>query len=93
MAVVLAAGFVLIVAELGRRVMAPEAETAYAAALDLPPGADVIGTALGDRRLALRVRLADGAERLYLLDASDGSLVGTVELGPRAPDAPAGEGS
>ena len=53
------------------------------ASVDLPAGAQIVETRIGDGRIVLRLRLADGSGRLVILDAADGRVAGTVELKTR----------
>jgi hypothetical protein len=46
----------------------------------LPPGAEIVETGIGDGRVVLRLRLADGTGRLVLLDADSGRVTGTIDL-------------
>ncbi|MEW5704964.1 MAG: hypothetical protein AB1781_10335 [Pseudomonadota bacterium] len=55
----------------------PAFETAK---VTLPKGARLEGTEAEGDRLLLRLRLADGAGRILILDLNDGRLLGTVEL-------------
>ena len=51
-------------------------------ALTLPKGARLIDVVPAGARLALRVELATGAERLILLDPATGAVAGTVDIRP-----------
>lgn len=66
---------------------APSATTlpkmARSATIELPPGAEVVETAVGDGRIVLRLRLPDGSGRLLLLDAASGEETGRMELRAR----------
>ena len=48
----------------------------------LPAGARVIETALDGDRIALRIALEDGGERVMIIDTRSGRRVGAVDLGP-----------
>ena len=54
----------------------------------LPQGNAVVETAVSGDRIVLRLRGADGGQRLLLIDAGTGKALGTVELGitPVAPE-------
>ena len=48
--------------------------------IDLPAGAEVVETRVGDQRIVLRLRLANGSGRLLILDAGTGGLIGQTDL-------------
>ncbi len=50
----------------------------------LPAGARVIETALDGDRVALRIALANGTERLVIIDIRTGRRLGTLDLAPEA---------
>lgn len=52
------------------------------AALSLPAGARVIDMQSAGRRLALRLRRADGSEAILIVDPDTGTALGTIELKP-----------
>ncbi|MFZ5779675.1 MAG: DUF6476 family protein [Pseudomonadota bacterium] len=88
MALVIVVGFIVIVAELARRLSTPNAGRAPAAAFSeriaLPPGARVVSmTATGDR-LVVHVETQGGPAAAYLVDPRTGALLGTVEFPPGA---------
>ena len=94
MGLMIVAGFVVIAVTIFQRATAPGADMTdrRAAATEpfgkvefaLPPGAAVLDSTIEDGRLLVRLRLADGATRLMILDLADGALVGTVDLRPAA---------
>lgn len=92
MGVLLIGGFAVIVTEIVRRI-AENGEPAEAISapsdLDLPEGAVVQQSHTTDNRLILRIRLAEGGERLLFLD-EDGRLVRRIDLRAAAgePDLP-----
>ncbi len=49
-------------------------------AVELPAGAEIVETRVGDGRIVLRLKLADGNGRLVVLDAATGRTAATVEL-------------
>lgn len=53
------------------------------ARVSLPAGAEVVETSLGDGRIAVRLRMADGSGRLLLFDAKTGRPVGRIDLTAR----------
>lgn len=50
------------------------------ATVSLPAGAEIVETRVGDGRIVLRLKLADGNARLVIIDAATGRLSGTVDL-------------
>jgi hypothetical protein len=46
----------------------------------LPAGAEIVETRVGDGRVVLRLRLADGSGRLMLIDAVTGKSAGRIDL-------------
>ena len=49
----------------------------------IPRGAEAVETRLDGNRLVVRLRLADGAAALLMLDATTGERLGLVRLDPR----------
>jgi len=49
-------------------------------ALDLPTGARVLSTSLDEGRILLRVALAGGNERLYVVDMATGNVLATLDI-------------
>lgn len=81
---------VLIVACLGvlvttivRRSMAPT--MASSGMIAIPPGAVVEGESLDGVRILLRIRLADGRQRLQIADVASGRTLGQFDLVPETP--------
>lgn len=60
------------------------------ARVELPPGNAVVESSASGDRILLRLRGADGGQRLMLIDARTARVIGTVELGtvPVAPEIP-----
>ena len=50
--------------------------------IDLPAGAQIVETSIGDGRIVVRLSLADGSQRLLLIDADTGGRIGAVNLKP-----------
>jgi hypothetical protein len=53
-----------------------------AATLTIPAGATVAETVAAGDRVVLRLILADGAQRLLVVDPASGALLGTIDLRP-----------
>ena len=52
--------------------------------IELPAGARVVETALDGTRIALRIVLADGTERIIVIDTETGRRTGAVDVVPAA---------
>jgi len=90
MSLLIVAGFVVIVAELARRISTPNAArppasgtaSGFTERVALPPGARVVSmTAIGDR-LVVHVETQGGPAAAYIVDPRNGALLGTVEFPP-----------
>ena len=93
MGLLIVAGFVVIAAEIARRMSTPNAArspagafstTAFSERIALPPGGRVVSmTAAGDR-LVVHVETQGGPSAAYIIDPRNGALLGTVEFPPGA---------
>ena len=87
MGLLIVAGFVVIAAEIARRMSTPNAARppasgAFAERIALPPGARVVSmNAVGDR-LVVHVETQGGPSAAYIVDPRNGTLLGTVEFPP-----------
>ena len=87
MGLLIVAGFIVIAAEIARRMSTPNAGRSPAAKnfserIALPPGARVVSmTAAGDR-VVVHVETQGGPTQAYILDPRSGALLGTVEFAP-----------
>ena len=87
MGLLIVAGFVVIAAEIARRMSTPNAARSPAAAgfterIALPAGARVVSvTAAGDR-FVVHVETPGGPASAYIVDPRNGALLGTVEFAP-----------
>ena len=87
MGLLIVAGFVVIAAEIARRMSTPGASrspaaTSFSERIALPPGARVVSmTATGDR-VVVHVETQGGPTQAYILDPKNGALLGTVEFAP-----------
>ena len=52
-------------------------------AVSIPKGAEPVETRLDGGRLVVRLRLADGASALLIVDAASGEKLGLIRLDPR----------
>ena len=91
MGLLIIVGFIVIAAEIARRMSSassPAAPTAGAAAfarnIDLPSGAQVVSVSAAGDRLAVHVKATDGRSTLYFVDPRTGALLGTVDFPPGA---------
>ena len=78
MAALIVAGVVTIAVTIANRASAPEDATE--AAIALPAGARVLETALDGKRIALRLRLADGGETVHVYDLATGERRAALRL-------------
>lgn len=86
MSLLIVAGFVVLVAELARRLSTPNAgrtpTSSFTGRIPLPPGSRVVSmTAAGDR-LVVHVETPDGPSAAYIVEPRDGTLLGKVEFPP-----------
>lgn len=88
MGLLIIAGFVVIAAEIARRMSSPNASRppavgrVFAERIALPSGAKVVSmTPVGDR-LAVHVETAGGLSTAYIVDPRTGALLGTIEFPP-----------
>jgi hypothetical protein len=86
MGLLIVAGFIVIAAEIARRMSSPNttrspASAAFSERIALPPGAKVVSmTAVGER-LAVHVDTPAGPAA-FIVDPRNGALVGTIEFPP-----------
>ena len=90
MGLLIVAGFVVVAAEIARRmsspggVRSPAASTAFTQRIALPSGAQVVSMESVNDRLVVHVKTADGQSSAYIVDPRSGALLGTVEFLPGA---------
>ena len=87
MGVLIVAGFVVVVVELGRRIPTlsggrPPAGSAFAERVALPPGARVVSISATADRVIAQVEVSGGPTMAYIVDPRSGALLGTVEFAP-----------
>lgn len=94
MGLLIVAGFVVVAAEIARRMSTPNAarspaagpmaSTGFTERIALPSGARVVSmNAVGDR-LVVHVETQGGPAAAYVVDPRNGALVGTIEFPPGA---------
>jgi hypothetical protein len=88
MGLLIVAGFIVIAAEIARRMSTPNVARSpagtFSERIALPSGARVVSmTAAGDR-LVVHVETPGGPSAAYILDPRKGALLGTVEFPPGA---------
>lgn len=78
MGVLIAAGLATVAVTVANRMAAraPQAGPADAAALGIPPGAEVLETDLDGDRIALRLRLPGGGTEIHVFDLAGGKRLG-----------------
>ena len=86
MGLLIVAGFVVVVVELGRRMSTlsggrPPA-TAFAERVALPAGARIVSVSATADRVIAHVEVPGGPAMAYIVDPRSGALLGTVEFAP-----------
>lgn len=89
--ILLVAGVIALVIAIVDRINHPrpalEASAATASAIDLPAGANILGTETTGDRLVVRIGLGGGGEEIFIFNLATGARVSTITLRPR-PAAP-----
>ena len=80
MALLIVAGLAVVAVTIANRTL--ESGGPADAALALPPGAEIIETALDGRRIALRLRLADGSMAIHVYDLDTGKRAAIARIEP-----------
>ncbi|MBV8392642.1 MAG: hypothetical protein JOY81_05620 [Alphaproteobacteria bacterium] len=90
MGLLIVAGFIVIAAEIARRMSnsnatrSPAGSTAFAERIALPSGAQVLSMTTAGDRLVVHVEGQDGLSTAYIVDPRTGQLLGTVAFPPGA---------
>ncbi len=90
MGLLIVAGFVVVAAEIARRMSSPgglrspAAKAAFTQRIALPSGAQVQSMEAVADRLVVHVKTSDGQSTAYIVDPRTGALLGTVEFPPGA---------
>lgn len=92
MGLLIIAGFVVIAAEIARRMSTPNAarspasgaSTGFTERIALPSGARVVSMNSAGDRLVVHVETQGGPSAAYIVDPRNGALLGTVEFPPAA---------
>lgn len=87
MGLLIVAGFVVVVAEIARRMSTPNAgrppvSAAFAERIALPSGARVVSMSASGDRLVVHVETQGGPAAAYIVDPRNGALLGTVQFPP-----------
>lgn len=87
MALFIAVGFIVIVAELARRLSTPDgarppASGAFSERIALPTGARVISMSPAGDRVIVHVETQGGSSAAYIVDPRNGALLGTIDFPP-----------
>ncbi|MCW5735519.1 MAG: hypothetical protein KIS73_15425 [Enhydrobacter sp.] len=90
MSVLIVVGFIVVAAELARRISSPSTlgspatststGPSFAERITLPSGAQVVAVGTTADRITVHVRSVDGRSTLYILDPRNGALLGTVDF-------------
>jgi hypothetical protein len=94
MGLLIVVGFIVVAAEIARRMSAggmssasaPAAPTgaAFTQRVTLPSGARVVSMTTAGERLVVHVELQGGQTAAYVVDPRNGALLGTIEFPPGA---------
>ena len=87
MGLLIVAGFVVIAAEIARRMSTPNAARSpagktFSERVALPAGARVVSMTTAGERLIVHVETQGGPAFAYVVDPRNGTVVGTVEFAP-----------
>ncbi|MGQ0585070.1 MAG: DUF6476 family protein [Reyranella sp.] len=91
MGLLIVAGFVVVAAEIARRMSTPnaarppasgQATSGFAERIALPSGARVVSMNAAGDRLVVHVETQGGPSAAYIVDPRNGALIGTVEFPP-----------
>jgi hypothetical protein len=86
MGLLIVAGFVVIAAEIARRMSTPNAGRpptgTFSERIALPSGARVVSMTTAGDRLVVHVETQGGPSAAYIVDPRNGALLGTVEFPP-----------
>jgi Family of unknown function (DUF6476) len=88
MGLLIVAGFIVVAAEIARRMSTPNAArppasgAAFNERIALPPGARVVSMSPLGERLVVHVEAQGGPSAAYFVDPRNGALLGTVEFPP-----------
>ena len=95
MGLLIVVGFIVVAAEIARRMSNPSSSSApsgptpsspaaFARNIALPSGAQIVSVSPAGDRVAVHVKAADGRSTLYIVDPRNGTLLGTVDFPPGA---------
>ncbi len=91
MGLLIVAGFIVIAAEIARRMSTSNvshppaaAGASFAQRIALPPGAHVVSMNAAGDRLVVHVEAKDGLSTAYIVDPRTGALLGTIVFPPDA---------
>jgi hypothetical protein len=90
MGILIVVGFIVIAAEIARRMSSsnpsrPPASSTFNERIALPPGARVVSMTTAGDRLIVHVETQGGPVSAYIVDPRNGALLGKVEFPPGAP--------
>ena len=88
MGLLIVVGFIVVAAEIARRMSNPNVAgspvAAFNARVSLPSGARVVSMTSAGDRIVVHVELQGGQATAYILDPRTGALAGTVDFPPGA---------
>lgn len=89
MSLLIVVGFIVVAAELARRISSPStlrspattsSGASFAERITLPSGAQVVSVGTAADRITVHVRAVDGRSTLYIVDPRNGALLGTIDF-------------
>jgi hypothetical protein len=90
MGLLIVVGFIVVAAEIARRMSnpstlgSPAAVSAFNARIALPSGARVVSMTTAGDRIVVHIEMQGGMAAAYVVDPRTGALLGTVEFPPGA---------
>ncbi|MFI5031210.1 MAG: DUF6476 family protein [Reyranellales bacterium] len=89
MGLLIVVGFIVVAAEISRRMSSASSGptpsgAAFSERIALPSGSQVVSVSPAGDRVAVHVKAADGRSTLYIVDPRNGALLGTVDFPPGA---------
>jgi hypothetical protein len=89
MGLLIVVGFIVVAAEISRRMSSASSGptpsgAAFSERIALPSGSQVVSVSPAGDRVAVHVKAADGRSTLYIVDPRNGALLGTIDFPPGA---------
>jgi hypothetical protein len=89
MGLLIVVGFIVVAAEISRRMSSASSGptpsgAAFSERIALPSGSQVVSVSPAGDRVTVHVKAADGRSTLYIVDPRNGALLGTIDFPPGA---------